>query len=715
MAIKLPTFNNKDKANRPRLDAPPKKGDFSVEDEKPTAVFEQAEDERKLAQLIVKRYDAGVNYKTGQGLFDKWKEYDDFWNAEQWPASTPDTEDMPRPVTNIFASIIEQKIAAITYEQPSIYFDPVEGGENDPEGPPDDDAADLLSAVAKFEYDRLDMESVNDLACRDAAVLGNGILFIPWDNTITGGGKNSRYRGNVVVKVIDPADFYPGDPTNADIQSQPYIIITERLPLSEVKRQKMFNQEAVATLEADGQGKTDRPYTTQEVEQDETKYIDLLHCFWKEAVKEEDTEEEEADESATGQSMPPLPEGDAELIPGEEITAEELDLATSTELQPKQTSKPAKPTVNLHYAVAAQGKLLRHEEYLYKHGLYPFAHFQWYPKRKSFFGKPESADIISNQKERNRLIAVALLSAYTYAVPDVVYNAGSIDPADLRGGAGGRQISCNEPGGSTAGIRYLTTTGPTGNLLGMAQEMETAANNASGVTEAFAGRAPGSDLNASAIIALQEAAGVRIRGIQRRFVNCLRDVGRIWLAHWKEFYQEQRLIRIVGDGKTEGYRWFTGTDYADMEFDARVQSGSASPFNKSLYISLLDKMLEGGIIGPDEYLEFMPSDIFPKVTQILEKRRNKAEEEQQMQLMTKITLMKQAVTEVLTQAAANGVAITPEAVQMLSGLIQQIAVEQAQAEGAVQQGAPGHQPAEGMPGLPGLPDMTKPKVQGGIM
>jgi hypothetical protein len=77
--------------------------------------------------------------------------------------------------------------------------------------------------------------------------------------------------------------------------------------------------------------------------------------------------------------------------------------------------------------------------------------------------------------------------------------------------------------------------------------------------------------------------------------------------------------------------------------------------------------------------------------------------------------MKQAVTEVLTQAAANGVAITPEAVQMLSGLIQQIAVEQAQAEGAVQQGAPGHQPAEGMPGLPGLPDMTKPKVQGGIM
>src|SRR5690606_26133183 len=79
------------------------------------------------AEKIRRRYRSGVSYKQGQGFYEEWAEYERFWNADHWPEATPDTEDFPRPVVNTFASIIEQKVAGLTYELPKIYFEPVEG------------------------------------------------------------------------------------------------------------------------------------------------------------------------------------------------------------------------------------------------------------------------------------------------------------------------------------------------------------------------------------------------------------------------------------------------------------------------------------------------------------------------------------------------------------------------------------------------------------
>jgi hypothetical protein len=58
-----------------------------------------------------------------------------------------------------------------------------------------------------------------------------------------------------------------------------------------------------------------------------------------------------------------------------------------------------------------------------------------------------------------------------------------------------------------------------------------------------------------------------------------------------------------------------------MRFDVRVKSGNASPYSRALYMANLDKMLQLSIITPEEYLESIPPDVFPKAQQILQKRR----------------------------------------------------------------------------------------------
>jgi len=587
----------------------------------PLSPSDQVDTDKHRAAKIRKRYRSGVSYKQGRRLYEDWAEYDKFWESDQWPEATPDTEDFPRPVTNHFASIIEQKVAGLTYEMPEIYFEPVEGQPDIELGgieSADMEAAELLSLVAEKQAEKLDLEDLIERGVRDAAILGNGIWFFPWDNTSIGGGLNSRYVGDIAGYVIDPVDIFPGDPTNPDIQGQPWIILAERRPLSEVKEfYRSYAPEIVDLLQQEHQTSDTQVYDHQKVEQDETSYIDVLHHFWKE----------------TKDVRKPINLSMEGGVEGAVEAAEEL-VTTET---------------ILNYEVECQGYLLREEERFYEHGLYPFVSFCWYPRRKSFWGKPESKDIIAAQKEENRLAGVSLLSAYMAGLPDEIFKPQYIEENDLEGTVGGRRIKDSTPG-SEWSLKYLEPPTPAAHIPQLRESLTAGMKETSGVHEAWTGKAPSADLNASAIIALQEAAGVKIRGIQRRLVKAVKEMGELWLAHWKEFYTEPRLLRKVGPKNQIGFVWFTATDYKDMAFDVKVEAGSASPFSKTLNMANLDKLLELQLINPEEYLEMMPADIMPQAKRIVAQREADLQEGMPMIVQQATEAVIQQVMAILTGA-----------------------------------------------------------------
>lgn len=551
---------------------------------------EEKIDRKKLADKIKQRFLAGVAYKRQQGFYEKWEEYERFWNGEHWPEVTPDTETLPRPVTNHFASIIERKISALLMETPEIYFEPKDCP---PEMTDADEAADLLTKVAKQQAENLGgndedvtLEELNEEVARSAALFGTGIWCFTWDNSVTGGipGKTA-WVGNIVGQEIDPTNFIFGNPADPRMQTQPWIIVAERRPLQEVKDfYRKYAPDVVDLLQPERTAGDTQVYEHEKIEQEMVDPVNVIHCWWKETDPE------------TGEKK-------------------------------------------LNYAVECQGHLLRYEEELYKHGLYPFVAFRWHPRKKSAWGKPESADLINNQKEINRTDAIMLLSGYTTGMPHIRYKDQFVDARDITNDPG-TLIKDNAPLGAWA-VDYMNPPPMPAYPANMRDRLAAEMKDVSGAHEAWSGKAPSSDLNASAIIALQEAAGIPMRQIQKRFHRALREIGVLWLAFWKEFYTEARLIKITGPDNQVSYAWFRGTDYADMKFDVKVKAGAASPYSRALLMANLDKMLDKGVINQEEYLEMLPADVFPKAQQILQKRQQAQQQAATIQQLAQLAAQQQ--------------------------------------------------------------------------
>src|SRR5690606_30275498 len=99
------------------------------------------------------------------------------------------------------------------------------------------EAAEVLTYAARHTAERLDLDILLESGVRTAAAIsGTAVWFFPWDNTIRGGTPGrGAYVGDIAGYEIDPVDFFPGNPADPEIQSQPYIIVVERLPIEQVK------------------------------------------------------------------------------------------------------------------------------------------------------------------------------------------------------------------------------------------------------------------------------------------------------------------------------------------------------------------------------------------------------------------------------------------------------------------------------------------------
>jgi hypothetical protein len=598
------------------------------------------EEQRLLADKIQKRVESATSYKTTRGLYDEWAEYQRFWDADQWPAATADTENFPRPLTNHFGEIIEMKTAGLVYELSDIYCEPKKGSlQNTFEIPvqPLTQGAEpftvkpeeLLLAVFDNIKDQNNFDQLVENICRSGALLGDGVSFTDWNNEIVGGG-DTGFVGEVEVQEIDITDFFVGDPLEADIQKQPYVGITAKIPLI-MARHIYSKYSDNADLLQPETSSTQARYDHEKTKQSETDYVNLIH-YWERAIEEEESE-----------------------IAGVAVT---------------------KRFAGINYYVICQDMMLREEKDHYYSKKYPFAHFGWYPKRKSFYSKPESKDLINNQKELNRLQGIALLGAYKTGLPNIVYKPGFVKKEEVSVGPGGNVIADDTPPGQGKGVDYLQPPTIASYIPLLKDSMAQGMKDVSGVHEAWSGKAPSAHLNASAIMALQEAAGVRIRGIQRRLHKMISDMATIWLGFVMQYYTEDRVFKVYGKNNVEGLAVFRVEDFKKMEFDIKVTMSSASPYSKTVIASTLEGMIDKGIIDGDLYLKMLPPEVFPKVADLLELVKDREAEQEQKVLAQQLQIIDEVIVKTIEQARAGGVPIAPETLQEMMGMIQQSSQKQ---------------------------------------
>lgn len=279
----------------------------------------------------------------------------------------------------------------------------------------------------------------------------------------------------------------------------------------------------------------------------------------------------------------------------------------------------------IHVIYAAGGKVLKKIENVYKHGRYPFVPFVAKKNRKSIMGISEVRNIMNNQKLLNKMVELPTTNALLTSNPIslVALNSG-IEPTKWTTKPG--QIWQVKDVNNS--VRWLEPPQLSGDIYRMIDLLTGFMERIGGVYDANTGETPGSVTAAAAIQMLQEQGSIPIKGIARNLYFSIREVYEQMIELIKEFYTEDRFIRV--DTNNGGYKFmvFNSTPYQEIDFDIKVSGDNGTPATKAYISQLAADLFTQGVLLPSEYVELQEN--LPNKDRIVARLREQENMQQQM-------------------------------------------------------------------------------------
>lgn len=515
----------------------------------------------KNAGDVERQYKSGISYLRRMGYLTKWPEYERFRAGDQWPAATRRTATLPRPVFNVIKMVESHKVANVMSEQINMVFSAEEIDDAVPLTE-DMDVGQLFSRYSAVTWERIKQDELNEEGLEVGANTGTTILHYYWDGDAKGGTK-LPWIGEMYGEVLDPINVFFGNPQQRDVQKQPWIIISSRESLRSVRDYAKANgmSDAISKQIKPDEETNDEGYDMAKVEMsDAGGKVTVLTKYWQ-------------DKGAIWFTR----------------TCAGLTI-----------KKPVSTDLSL----------------------YPLAVMQWERRRKSIHGIGETEGLIPNQKSVNLLIAMQILSVQLTGWPKLIYKSGAIDPEKVTNQPG-EMIEDRSPPSNRAGVEYMNPVSMPQNAASLVEAILGYTRQMTGADEAATGTAPSAQLNATAIMLLQKAAGIPIESIRRRFYRLIEDVGRIWEDMWKVKFNLPKQVTMKNDDNEEFGAEFKGTDFADQRLNLKIDVGPSSTYSESLLVQSLSDALNRGDIDYEQYLEFAPKTIVPFRDRLLKQIREK--------------------------------------------------------------------------------------------
>ena len=191
----------------------------------------------RTPESVWQEYQNGVDYNNCIDLYDRVKTNENFFIGRQWEGLNVTTLDplifnVLRRVVNLFISMLVSDDIAVT-AQPY-------------QNRPDYEMVQkVLDRAVASVIERAGMKSKNRYMLRNACVDGDGCFYIRFDSERDSG---QGVLGDIEIDVIENTDIFFGNPAVDDVQRQPYIILSMRRSVDEVRREAicrgMSKQEA---------------------------------------------------------------------------------------------------------------------------------------------------------------------------------------------------------------------------------------------------------------------------------------------------------------------------------------------------------------------------------------------------------------------------------------------------------------------------------------
>lgn len=536
--------------------------------------------------ILWKRYQQALSYKRNVNLEDIWEECENFIEGKHWPAPTPRTRNMPRPVINICSMIAENKKSNILsskikllYRPHEVFFDLEKANEG----------ADIFTKFAENIAKEIKQEDLDDEAQDFATQLGSYAFHYYWDNEVIG-GVQSPFFGAMRGEVIHPKNIFFANPAEKDEQKQAWIQIVSDEPVETVRnRAKKNGIPNWYEIKADNES-TEEEFKDKEVCRVITQYSRVNgKVVWEQSTKDVQVQKPTYWEPNLNKSK--IKEEDIE-------ESQEPDVPSTTGVFRKQ--------------------------------LYPIVFGSHKNRKNCIYGIGEVEQAIPNNKAVNFNVGMMLLSVQQTAWPKILQKTNAL----------ARQMITNTPGeiltdtskGNGWGVKYMEGGSFDPQALQLTNTLIDLTRTTTGSTEVVTGEVLGANMAASAIIALQNQAKKPVEIYQKKYYRTYEKIGAIWLQFFKYYYNDGRLFSYEEDGH-QYLAQMNGNNYEDYDYSMIIEVGAGGQWSESLSIGLLDNLKAAKDITTDDYIELYPETIMPfkkKLKQIREKRK----QEELQQLLT---------------------------------------------------------------------------------
>lgn len=546
-------------------------------------------------QKVQEEYKRGTDFKNNfgaRGMYEQNRINERFYAGDQWHGASVGT-DRPLVRYNVIKRIGEYKQAVIGASPVTVNFS-AEGVPNTLElqkqtkvlrekastvpvgglselvgntagqqGATTEEVNLVMSAMSDYfrvQSERLQFDDKKERVLRNAYNSGTGVLYTYWDPLVKTGlyadeNRRTPITGDIACEVLDIENVYFGDPTNDDVQAQPFIIVANRQTVDSVRREAKANGVADEDIEAITADKSTEFMAGELGSEGDNSGVDKLTVLTKFYKEWNDT---------------------------------------GTEYTIKAVKVTDKVTIRPPWDIGIRR--------------YPFAVFLWERRRNCAYGDSEVTYLIPNQIAINRMITASVWAVMIMGMPIMVVDGDMVTGPITN--EPGQIITVNGVVGDVRNVAgFINPPNFSPRFSENVEQMIAQTLTQSGANDAALG-----DIrpdNTSAIIAVREAATMPLQMIQNRFYTFVEDVARIWAEYWITNYGK-RALKVVDDSGT-WYMPFDGERYRDLFISTRIDVGASNLWSEVQSIATLDNLFDRKVIDVVQYLTRLPRGTIPNV------------------------------------------------------------------------------------------------------
>ena len=539
-------------------------------------------DELKTTE-IWELYEKGKNYMRQLKVFSDTDLNYRMYGGNQWEGAK--IEGIEQAQYNFIETIVNYKVSTINQNLWAMNF----SSENFDRAfrKTAEETCDLLNRKARKVWEKDQMDSKIRVASDDSAINDEGIIYVDYD-------EEEQSPKN---ELINKNDIQYGNEQSSDIQSQPYIVISQRKSVIEVEN--MARAEGLS--------------------EEDLRYI----------IGDTDTAEQ----------------------PGEDAKIEKDNMVTVVikMWKEKGTVWFAKSTKYLDIVKPSDTGLT----------LYPVAHFPWKEKKGSARGEGEVRQLIPNQLELNKTLARMLLSIKQCAYSQKVANMEKIANPSALGQVGGiiktrgnvedvsRIFTYIQPASMSTDVSKLIN-----DLISITRELKNASEIATG------GINP-EDASGKAILAVQQASQQPLVKQLTGLKKFIEDLARIWLDMWTVYTPDGMVLEEEIKDEETGETYIQTVDVPasvlqNLKGTVKIDVTPKGAFDKYAQELSLENLLKAGYFAPQMvgqlkiYANALPDDSTMPKQKLLDICKDIEEEQRKIaQINAEAQIMQQRANEFL--------------------------------------------------------------------